>query len=133
DAARPGGGEAAAEPPGPFGVAARHEGGCLLMAHLDEADPVLARAQRFDDAVDAVARQTEDDLDPPIDQRFDEYVAGGHRGHACGSLVECRNCGGTCPCRGRPGLAGLTPEPASSLRSLLRTAPGLGSQPPWRD
>src|SRR5947209_310783 len=42
--ARPRGCEANAEPTGVFGVPARHEGGGLLVAHLDEADFVLARA-----------------------------------------------------------------------------------------
>ena len=52
----PGGGEAHAEPAGVLGVAAGHEGRGLLVPHLDEADLVLARAQRLHDAVDAVAR-----------------------------------------------------------------------------
>jgi hypothetical protein len=37
-----------------------------LVADLQEADEILALAQNFDDAVDAVPREPEDDVDPPI-------------------------------------------------------------------
>ena len=47
DAAGPGGGEADAELAGPFGIGAGHEGRRFLVPHLDEADLVLARAQRL--------------------------------------------------------------------------------------
>ena len=80
DAAGPGGREADAEPAGELGVAAGHEGGGLLVAHLDEADLVLALAQGLHDAVDAVAGQAEDDIDAPVVNRVDENV-GGSRGH----------------------------------------------------
>ena len=48
--------QAHAEFPGELGIAAGHERGGLLVAHLDEADPVLARAQRLHDPVDPVPR-----------------------------------------------------------------------------
>jgi len=51
------------------------------MPHLDEADFVLTGAQRLDDAVDAVARQAENDLDAEIDQRFSQHVGGGDFAH----------------------------------------------------
>jgi hypothetical protein len=38
------------------------------MAHLDETDFILLLAQRFHDAIDTVARQTEYAIDPPIEQ-----------------------------------------------------------------
>ena len=66
DAARAGGGQADAQPAGVLGVAAGHERRRLLVAHLDEADRVLALAQRLHDAVDAVAGQAEDDLHAPV-------------------------------------------------------------------
>ena len=86
DSARSGGRDADAELARPFGVAARREGGDFLVPHLDEANFVLALAQRFEDSVDAVAGQSEDHLDAPVDQRLNEDVAGG-LGH--GFLLPC--------------------------------------------
>src|SRR5205807_4886345 len=76
-AARPRGRKADAEPPGVFGVTARHERRGLLVAHLDEADLLLPRAQRFHDAVDAVARDAEHGVDAPIQQGLDQHVGCG--------------------------------------------------------
>ena len=75
DAAGAGGGEADAEPAGVLGVAAGHERRRLLVPHLDEADLVLALAQRLHDAVDAVAGQAEDDVDAPVVQGVDQKSA----------------------------------------------------------
>ena len=77
NAAGAGGGQADAEPAGVLGVGAGHEGRGLLVPHLDEADLVLARAQRLHDAVDAVAGKSEDHVDAPVQNGFDENVAAG--------------------------------------------------------
>jgi len=87
DAARAGGGQADAELAGVLGVAARHERGGLLMAHLDEADQLLALPQRLDDAVDAVSRDTEDGIHSPVDQVLHQDVAPGLRHRA---LLSCK-------------------------------------------
>jgi hypothetical protein len=52
------------------------------VAHLDEMNAILVRAQRFKDAVNAVARQTENRRNTPIDEPFDDNVRGipGHEG-----------------------------------------------------
>jgi hypothetical protein len=79
DAAGPGGRQADAEAAGPLGVAAGHEGGGLFVTHLHEADRIEMGAQRLHDAVDAVARQPEHDLDTPVDQGVHEHVRGSSR------------------------------------------------------
>src|SRR5690606_34745469 len=66
--------ETAADLAGPFGVPAGHEGRRLLVANLHEPDSVLPDPERLHNAVDTVARQTEDDLDAPSVQRFHENV-----------------------------------------------------------
>ena len=76
EAAGPGRREADAEPAGELRIAARHEGGRLFVAHLDEADRVLALAQRLHDAVDAVAGQAEDGIHAPVLQHVDQNVGG---------------------------------------------------------
>jgi hypothetical protein len=81
DAAGPRGRDAHAEPSGPFGITASGERGGLLVAGLDETNFVLAFAQGFDQAVDAVAGQSEDNFHFPIDQRFDDHVGSGHCAH----------------------------------------------------
>src|SRR5437588_1346474 len=55
-------------------VAARHKSRRLLVTHLDETNLVLTYAQRFHDAVDAVSRETKDNVNTPIHQRFDEHI-----------------------------------------------------------
>ncbi len=92
DAARPGGGHADAEPAGVLGIAAGGEGGGFLVAHLDELDLVLVRAQRLEDAVDAVAGEAEDRLDAPVDQPLDQQVGHGFR-HRTVSSVASRSAG----------------------------------------
>jgi hypothetical protein len=71
--------ETAADAAGPFRVRAGHEGGGLLVSHLDESDRrrLLARvlaSQRFHDPVDAVAWHAEDRVDTPRQQAVDQYV-----------------------------------------------------------
>src|ERR1022692_1546550 len=53
-----------------------HEGSRLFVAYRDEADPILALAQRLDDRVDAVPDDAEDELNIPSDQRLNENVRG---------------------------------------------------------
>jgi len=43
---------------------------------LNEANIIPAQAQGFDDAVDAISGEAEDELNLPIDQRVDENVCG---------------------------------------------------------
>ena len=65
-----GGGDADAEPAGPLGIGAGREGGGFLVPDLDEADLVLPRAERLEDAVDSVAGESEDDCRPPSRSGF---------------------------------------------------------------
>src|SRR4051812_4366866 len=59
-------------------IATRHESRGLFVACLDEPDLVLMSAERFDDPVDAVARDAEDGINAPIDESFNEYVGSVH-------------------------------------------------------
>ena len=77
DAARPGSRDADPEPPGPFRIGACCEGGSLLMADLNEADFVFPPTKRFDQSVNAIARNSEYCVHSPVDQSVDEHVAGG--------------------------------------------------------
>ena len=49
DRARPGGGQAHADLAGELGVGARHEGGHLLVPHLDELELALVRVECADE------------------------------------------------------------------------------------
>ena len=73
-----GGRQAHSQPASELGVGAGHECRRLLVAHLHKANPVLMSAQRFHDAVDAVAGQTENYLHTPINQRFGENIRSIH-------------------------------------------------------
>src|SRR4029453_18863163 len=64
--------DADAEAAGELGVAARHERRRFLVSHLHETDLVALLQQRFHDAVDAVAGETEDGIDAPLVQDVDE-------------------------------------------------------------
>lgn len=86
DAAGTGGSEADPEFAGELGPRAGHEGGGFLVPDLDEADAVLTLAERFHDAVDAIARDAEDHFDSPIEQAFHEYVSRGF--HAGVTLIR---------------------------------------------
>src|SRR4051812_21553857 len=70
------GGEANPQSPGELGIAAGHQGRCLLMPHLHEADAILALPQRLHDAVNAIARQPEDGIDTPLEQAFHHTISG---------------------------------------------------------
>jgi hypothetical protein len=52
---------------------ARHECG---IANLNEPDLIGALSQRLHNSVDAVARQSEHDLDAPVVDRVDENITG---------------------------------------------------------
>jgi len=47
------------------------------MSNLDETDFVLAGSQTFENAVNAIAGQSEDCRDSPINQTLNEYVGNG--------------------------------------------------------
>src|SRR5262249_21378112 len=67
------------------------------MSHLDEADVILAQAERFDDAVYAVAGEAKYGVDAPFDQCFDQDVRCGGRGHTKSSSGSA-----SAACRTRP-------------------------------
>src|SRR3954453_22746553 len=68
NASGPGGSNANAEFSRELRITASHERCRFLMPGLDKPDFVLSFAQRFHDAVDAVAGDTEHRVDTPIDQ-----------------------------------------------------------------
>src|SRR6266498_1366726 len=72
--ARPGGRETDADRTGELGIAASHEGRGLFVTDLDEGDAVLTRSQCLHDAVDAVARQAEDDTNAPVNEAIHEDI-----------------------------------------------------------
>src|SRR5690242_7364541 len=74
NAPRAGSSEAHSKLAGVFGVTAGHKSRSLLVAHLDETNLVLGLAQRLDDSVDAVARQTENDFNAPFLKHFDQNI-----------------------------------------------------------
>src|ERR671930_2085198 len=76
DAARSRRGQTATESSSVFCVSASHEGGSFFVTNLNEAHLVLSRAQRFHDPVDAVTRQTENRIDAPVDNVFNQNVRG---------------------------------------------------------
>ena len=81
--------QAHAQATGELRVSARHERGGFLVSNVDEADLVLALAERFHDAVDAVTWKSEDGVDVPVDEPLDEDV---RRGLGCHSdRSDCRS------------------------------------------
>ena len=74
DAAGSGSGDAGSQASSELGPGARHKGRRFLMAHLDEANLVLPLAQRFDDAVDAIAGYSEDRVDAPIEHGLHQNI-----------------------------------------------------------
>ena len=52
--------------------AAGHKGRCLFVAHLHEANLVLAGAKGFDHAFDSIAQQPENEVHIPFEQTLDE-------------------------------------------------------------
>ena len=82
DRPRAAGGDADAQPPGVLGVGARVERGGLLVADLDEPDPVFDHPEAFHEPVDPVAGQAEDRVDSPVRQPIEQHVRRGLRHHA---------------------------------------------------
>ena len=76
DGARPGGGEADADVASELGVAARHEGGELLVGGLDELDAVNL-VEAAEDAVDPVAGIAVDALDAVVGKALEDVLADG--------------------------------------------------------
>ena len=77
DRAGTGGGEADAELAGELRVAHGRHRTDLFVAHVDVADPVVARAERLHEAVDPVARKAEDGVHAPLAEPLDEQVRSG--------------------------------------------------------
>ena len=76
DPARAGRRQADAQTARRFGVCRRHEGGGFLVHDEDEPNPILVPTEALRESVDAVARQTEDGVDAPVDEPFDEQLGG---------------------------------------------------------
>ena len=68
--------EANTQPPRELGVAAGGEGRRLLVPALDEADLFLVLAQRLEDPVDPVSRESERRVHSPGEQLLDDDVPG---------------------------------------------------------
>ena len=86
DRAGPAGGNADAEPTRELGVAAGHERRALLVSHLHEADAFAQLPQPLHEAIDAVAGQAEDHINPPGHQPIKKDVRRGF-GHGSSSLL----------------------------------------------
>src|ERR1700761_7429715 len=56
------------EPVSELGVTAGHESSSFFMPHLDETNLVLRLAKSLHDAVNAIARKSENRIDIPIDE-----------------------------------------------------------------
>src|ERR1700740_2439485 len=69
------GGKADSQIASEFGVAARHEGGHLLVPHLDEIETVTRAVEGADEPVDAVARVPENALHAPGGKPLPEEIA----------------------------------------------------------
>ena len=58
----------------------------FLVPAMDKADAVFGSAQGIDKAIDAVAGQPEDGVDPPLGEDRNDMVANGIRHHHLHSL-----------------------------------------------
>ena len=67
-------GQADAELAGRLGVGGGHERGGFFVVHEEEPHPVGVPAQAFHDPVDAITRQAEDRVDPPLSQPLDQQL-----------------------------------------------------------
>ncbi len=72
NAARPGSRNAGAESAGVLGISTGHERGGFFVAHVNEANFFFLLAQRFHDAVDAVAGKAEYNVHTPISNGIDQ-------------------------------------------------------------
>ena len=130
--ARPGGGEANAEPSGMLRERRCHEGCGLLVAPAHEGDAVLPLAQGLDDRIDPVADDAEHVRGAPADQRLDEDVGGvpvrRRRGRGLGDEVAVGFAlrGGR---RRRPGSDARDPghhDEVASVEALRGSIIGIG-------
>src|SRR4051812_21646217 len=78
DRARSGSRHAYAHLTGELGMAAGHEGRHFLVAHLNEADPVIIAVERAHEAVDAIARISIDSSNTPGGEPFENVIADVH-------------------------------------------------------
>src|SRR6184192_1194810 len=90
DAARARGRKTHAEPSRELGVTAGHEGRRLFMSHLNKSNLVLVGSKRLHDAVDTVTRKPKNDLNAPINQRFDEHIGCSHNTPPSKAKLTCR-------------------------------------------
>src|SRR6185312_13872830 len=67
--------EAHADLAGEFRVAARHERGHFLVAHLYELELAAGAVERTENAVDAVARKSVDPPDAPFREALEQEIA----------------------------------------------------------
>src|SRR5665213_12381 len=74
DAARPGRRETYTQSARVLGIAACSERSRLLVSHLNERDLLLPGAQRLEDAVDPVTGKSENRVNAPCDEPFDEEI-----------------------------------------------------------
>src|SRR5262245_19202633 len=79
NSSRPRSRQADAQPSRVFGIATGGERGGFFVTRLNEPDPVLARAQRFKNSVDAVSWKSENYVHAPINQSLNEQISGSHR------------------------------------------------------
>src|SRR5437660_3413143 len=76
-AAGTGSDHAYAEFSGKFRIRARSKRCRFLVPYLNETDFVLTFPKRFDHTIDAIAGNTKDDADAPVDQHVDQNVTCG--------------------------------------------------------
>src|SRR5436305_2389310 len=73
-------GETNAELAGEFGVAGGSHRSGLFVAHVNVSYTAAVSAKSLDEAVDAIARQPENDVHVPIQQALNENVRSSHNG-----------------------------------------------------
>lgn len=75
DGAGAGSGDANADFACEFRPGASHKGRGFFVPYLNEPNFVLIFAKRFDNAIHSVAGYSEDCIDVPVDESFNEYIA----------------------------------------------------------
>ena len=81
DASGAGSRKAYAQSTRPLGISAGIECCRFLVANLDKPDPILARSERLDYAIDAITGKAKNRVDAPVEQSLDQDIRGGRRGH----------------------------------------------------
>src|SRR5687767_500533 len=74
DCARPRRGETDTQASGEFGITTGHERGSLFMAHLNKLDLLLAGAESFHIAINAIPRHSKDHRNTPIFQAVENKI-----------------------------------------------------------